>query len=90
MSPKPMVLIAGVSMEQDSTRKLRSAELLIRTKRQLAAHMAHLRRLQAVNRRTVMLIERATVAYEESRKLLEQIDGAPFSPVIRSQIHIPE
>jgi hypothetical protein len=53
--------------------------LCIGARGQLVGDWLHLRELRTSMRRTSVVIERATTAYAESRKLLERIDGAPRS-----------
>jgi hypothetical protein len=66
-----------------------SADLVAATKGQLAGDLVHLRRLWTGLQRTGVVIQRATIAYEASRELLERIDGAPNAPLL-SKIRIPQ
>lgn len=66
-----------------------SAELLTATRGQLAGDHVHLRQLWASLQRTSIVIQQATTAYTDSRKLLERIDGAPHA-LLLSEIHVPE
>ena len=66
-----------------------TGELLPTTKSQLAGDLVHLRKLWTSLRRTGMVVERAMIAYGDSRRLLERIDGAP-SVHLRSDIRIAE
>ena len=68
-----------LAMEQDRVRVL--AEHLARTKRQLAGDVAHLRKLRTNHQRTMALLARGQIAYEQSRLLLDRIDRLPFSPL---------
>ena len=63
--------------------------LLVATRGQFAGDSVHLRRLRTSLQRTSIVIRRATVAYAESRKLLDRIDGAPHTR-LQSEIHIPD
>jgi hypothetical protein len=64
-------------------------QLLVATRGQLAGDSVHLRRLRTSLQRASIVIRQATIAYTESRKLLERIDGAPNAPLL-SEIHIPD
>lgn len=64
-------------------------ELLPATKSQLAGDLVHLRKLWTSLRRTGMVVEQAMIAYGDSRRLLERIDGAPTVHV-RGDIRISE
>jgi hypothetical protein len=67
-----------LAMEQDRARLL--AEHLARTKRQLAGDDAHLRKLRTNHQRTIALLARGQIAFEQSRLLLDRIDGLLYSP----------
>ena len=66
-----------------------NAEKLAIARHRIADNMAYLQKLRAGQEFTRAFIERAKIAARESRRLLEQIDGAPFSPLL-SKIHIPD
>ena len=63
--------------------------LLVATRGQLAGDWGHLRRLRSSLQSASIVIRQATLAYAESRKLLERIDGAPHAR-LQSEIHFPE
>jgi hypothetical protein len=75
-------------MERDRTTSL-DPDHFATSRNQLESQVAYLRRLWLDLQCTASLIARATTRYKESRILLEQIDGAPYSPVI-GQIHLPD
>ena len=56
---------------------------------ELAAELTNLRRLRHSVESAQIAISQGTAAYLESRKLLDQIDGAPTSPA-QTEIRIPE
>jgi hypothetical protein len=66
-----------------------TAELVTGSKRQLAGTVAHLQKLWSSVRSASLVIQQATIAYNESRSLLEQIDGVPSSPML-GDIRVPE
>jgi len=63
--------------------------LLVATRGQLAGDLVHLRRLRTSLQSASIVIRQATLAYAESRKLVERIDGVPHAR-LRSEIHISE
>jgi hypothetical protein len=66
------------------------AALLAATKAQLAQDLEHLQKLWSSARNASGVIERATVAYRESCRLLEQMNGVPGSPVAAARIDRPD
>src|ERR1700761_8267089 len=74
----------GALWEQDRVRVL--AEHLAGTKRQPVGVVAHLRKLRASHKRTIALLARGQIACEQSRLLLDRVDGLPFSTLL-SEIH---
>ena len=63
--------------------------ILASTRSQLAGDRAHLQKLQAALQRTSLVIQQSTAAYQESRDLLDRIDGHPFAPML-SEIDLPD
>lgn len=64
------------------------AELVAATKSQLGGDLANLQKLWLSVRSAKAAIQRATIAYTESRSLLERIDGVRGTPVL-SEIPMP-
>lgn len=73
----------------DRDRKAKLDPDLSRTSDELASHIMYLRRLRVSLQSTSIIIAKATTGYQESRALLERIDGAPYSGLVE-EIHIPD
>ncbi len=69
----------GLSMEQDRITVL--TEHLARTRRQLVGDLAHLRKLRTSHKRTITLLARGHIACEQSRLLLDRVDGLRLSGI---------